>query len=145
MCSPATGVLGVKKAMGELRHFAINADDPKRARRFYERVFSWEFEAWGPPDFYQIRTGGSKAVQGALQKRRTLLPDRPIRGFECTIGVDDIEAVSRAIAAAGGRIVLERTLIPGVGQLLFFEDTEGNFVGAMQYALEEEEPGDSGA
>ena len=35
----------------------IQADDIERARRFYERVFGWRFESWGPPDFYLIHTG----------------------------------------------------------------------------------------
>jgi len=26
-------------------HFAINADDLPRARRFYENVFGWKFQA----------------------------------------------------------------------------------------------------
>jgi hypothetical protein len=36
----------------KLRHVAINADDVQRARRFYEAVFGWRFEPWGPPNFY---------------------------------------------------------------------------------------------
>ncbi len=40
--------------------FAIHADDVSRARRFYENVFGWKFEAWGPPDFYLVTTGTPK-------------------------------------------------------------------------------------
>jgi len=40
-----------------IRHFAIGADDLDRARAFYESVFGWRFEAWGPPGFYLIHTG----------------------------------------------------------------------------------------
>jgi len=40
-----------------LAHFAINADDTARARGFYQNVFGWQFQAWGPPDFFQISTG----------------------------------------------------------------------------------------
>jgi predicted enzyme related to lactoylglutathione lyase len=43
--------------MPHLGHFAINADDVPRARRFYEHVFGWKFNAWGPPGFYQIDMG----------------------------------------------------------------------------------------
>ena len=43
--------------MGNVRHFAINADDMARARTFYERLFGWTFEAWGPPGFLMISTG----------------------------------------------------------------------------------------
>jgi uncharacterized protein len=46
--------------------FAIHATDVQRARRFYEAVFGWQFEPWGPPDFYLIHTGDetNPGVQG---------------------------------------------------------------------------------
>ena len=45
---------------GKLRHFAINADDTPRARRFYEAVFGWTFTPWGPPGFYQAKDAGDR-------------------------------------------------------------------------------------
>ena len=33
----------------------FNFLDP-RARDFYQKVFGWEFEPWGPPNFYLIKT-----------------------------------------------------------------------------------------
>lgn len=113
-------------------HFAINADDVERARAFYEQAFGWTFSAWGPPEFFQIDTGGG--VGGALQRRREIVHGRPIHGFECSIAVDDIAAAEAAVKRAGGRVVMERSVIHGVGELFFFEDTEGNVAGVMQYA-----------
>lgn len=118
---------------GRISHFAINADEVERARGFYERVFGWEFTAWGPPDFYQIATGDGEPVGGALHKRRDIVAGRPIHGFECTIAVDDVDAVAKSVVDAGGRIVMEKSVITGVGELIFFEDTEGNIAGAMRY------------
>ena len=40
------------------RHFAINADDVSRAKRFYEQALDLEFTPWGPPNFYQIKKRG---------------------------------------------------------------------------------------
>lgn len=116
-------------------HFAINADDVDRARRFYERVFDWRFEAWGPPGFFQIRTGanGDPGIRGALQKRRSLVEGQPTIGYECSISVADVDAVAAAVVANGGTIVIPRTLIPTVGHLIFFRDPEGNVAGAMQF------------
>ncbi|HET9315263.1 MAG TPA: VOC family protein [Vicinamibacteria bacterium] len=120
--------------MGNVRHFAINADDLPRARRFYERVFAWKFEPWGPPGFFQIATGGKGDPIGALQQRRELVKGLRTNGFECTIAVDqDVEKVAAAVKANGGRIVMEKATIPGVGDLIFFEDPEGNLAGAMRY------------
>lgn len=120
--------------MGNVSHFAINADDVARARDFYGRVFGWRFEAWGPPGFYQVATGGpANAPLGSLQQRREFVPGLRLNGFECTIAVDDVDAVARAIEASGGRILMQKATIPGVGSLVFFQDTEGNVAGAMQY------------
>src|SRR3954469_25202222 len=113
-----------------LAHFAINADNVDRARAFYERVFGWKFSAWGPASFYQIEGSG---VMGALQGRRNLVKDTRTIGFECTIGVPSIDAVAAAVKAGGGKVVLERSVIVGVGTLMFFQDPEGNVFGAMQY------------
>jgi predicted enzyme related to lactoylglutathione lyase len=116
-------------------HFAINADDMNRARRFYEQVFGWRFEAWGPPGFFQITTsaGREPGPLGALQKRRELIPGERTVGYECTVSVDDVDAVTAAVVANGGTILIPKTLIPTVGHLIFFRDPEGNAVGAMQY------------
>ena len=37
------------------------------------------------------------------------------------------------LVANGGRIVMERATIPGVGHLIFFEDPSGNVAGAMEH------------
>jgi predicted enzyme related to lactoylglutathione lyase len=124
-----------KRTPVQIRHFAINADDVPRARRFYERVFAWRFEAWGPPNFLQIFSGSGDddEVRGALQGRRELIAGQRTVGFECSFSVDDVDAIAAAVVANGGEIIIPRTLIPTVGYLIFFRDTEGNAVGAMQY------------
>jgi predicted enzyme related to lactoylglutathione lyase len=115
-----------------LAHFAINADDVDRARKFYSKVFGWKFNSWGPPGFYMIEAKDSPVV-GALQQRRQLVPGQRTVGFECTIGVPSIDHTEAAVKAAGGKVLLERSVIVGVGTLMFFEDPEGNLFGAMQY------------
>jgi predicted enzyme related to lactoylglutathione lyase len=115
-----------------LRHFAINADDVPRAKRFYEQVFGWTFDAWGPPDFYQIKNAG-KGLLGALQGRRELKAGVRVAGYEVSLGVDDLKATIAAVEANGGRVLMQPYRIEGVGELIYFEDPEGNLVGAMQY------------
>ncbi|MBL7492656.1 VOC family protein [Frankia sp. AgB1.9] len=123
-----------------LSHFAINADDVPASRAFYETVFGWRFTAWGPPGFYKIQTGpdDEPGVQGALQQRRALVPGQVTTGLECTFAVEDVDAVARAVRAAGGTILMDRFTISGVGHLIFFGDPAGNAVGAMQYDPEAE-------
>jgi predicted enzyme related to lactoylglutathione lyase len=114
-----------------IAHCAINADDVDVVRRFYGALFGWSFEPYGPPGFFRMDTGAGPVV--ALQRRRELGGVR-MTGFECTVAVPDVDAVAAVVGAHGGRIVMERATVPGVGDLIFFEDPAGNVAGAMRYA-----------
>lgn len=115
-----------------LCHFAIHADDCPRAMAFYQSVFGWKFEPWGPPGFWRVFTGQA-GVEGALHARLEPLSGTGMRGFECTIGVRDVESIAKLIVKHGGRIVSPPFQIQNVGTVMKFEDTEGNAVSAMQY------------
>lgn len=121
-----------------LRHFAIECNDVERAKSFYEQVFGWVIRPWGPPGFYQIFTGtaADPGVLGALQERQAPLTGSGSTGVQPTFGVEDLAPVVRAVEAQGGRIVMPEFRIEGVGNLIYFEDTEGNRIGAMKYDRE---------
>ena len=118
-----------------LASFAIHVDDTDRAVAFYEAVFGWVFEPWGPPGFYLIRTGdeASPGVQGLMHKRFEPRTGTGLNGFEPTFSVDDVDAIAEAVRANGGTVTMEKSHIPTVGTLIRFLDTEGNDVGAMRY------------
>ncbi|MEM8677793.1 MAG: VOC family protein [Planctomycetota bacterium] len=116
-------------------HFAIHADDVERAKVFYEQVFQWQFEEWGPPDFYLIRTGteADRGIRGALQQRSEPVSGTGVIGYECSITVADVQACAAAIEQHGGRILVKEVEIPTVGRIVTFADTEGNRACAIQY------------
>lgn len=116
-----------------LTHLAINADDVDATQAFYQAIFGWRFQDYGPPGFVQILDDSGAAPMGAIQRRRQLLDDEPTRGFECTFGVEDVEEVRQRVLEAGGRILMENITIPNVGTLVAFEDPGGNPVLAMEY------------
>jgi predicted enzyme related to lactoylglutathione lyase len=120
------------QSMNQLAHFAINADDIEVSRRFYENVFGWKFRPYGPPGFYQA-TAGDGGPMGALQSRREIVPGAKMLGFECTIAVRSVDETAAAIEAGGGKIVMKRVTLVGVGHLIFFQDPGGNIAGAMEY------------
>lgn len=117
-----------------LTHFAINADDVEATRTFYEQALGWTFHPWGPPGFYQIQTGpdDDPGVGGAMQQRRELIDGTPTIGVEPTFEVDDLDAATTAVAAAGGETLMERFTISGVGHLMFFRDPSGNAIGLIE-------------
>jgi predicted enzyme related to lactoylglutathione lyase len=118
-----------------LASFAIHVDDVDRARAFYEAVFGWEFEPWGPPGFYLIHTGDeeSPGIQGLMHQRSEPRTGTGLNGIEPTFAVDDVDAIAAKVEANGGKIVFAKSVIPTVGALIRFLDPEGNDIGAMTY------------
>lgn len=117
----------------KLAHFAIEATDVERARSFYQSVFGWTFEPWGPPEFYLIHGAG---IHGALQKNTTLSANycpEGLHGFMCSFAVDDLAMSTKLIKQAGGTIIGAPHTIPSVGTLVSFTDTEGNQAIIVQY------------
>jgi uncharacterized protein len=122
----------------QLAHFAIHTDDLDRARKFYAGVFGWTFQGFGGgpiTDFCQIKDASGKllAPLGVLQSRKFNPAPQPVLGFECSITVDDVDAAARAIEANGGKVVMPKAAIPGVGWIVKFLDTEGNLACAVKY------------
>jgi uncharacterized protein len=118
-----------------LASFALHVDDVDRARRFYEAVFGWDFEPWGPPGFYLVHTGtdDDPGVQGLLHARSEPRSGTGLNGVEPTFAVDDLDAVVAAVERHGGTVTFPPSAIPTVGTLVRFTDTEGNDIGAMRY------------
>jgi predicted enzyme related to lactoylglutathione lyase len=116
--------------MPKINHFEINAEDPLRAKSFYEQVFKWKIEKWeGPLDYWTIMAGDEDeaGINGGLQKREN--KDDKITNY---IGVESVDNVIVKIEKNGGTILKPKSSIPGVGYFAFFEDTEGNRLGIME-------------
>jgi predicted enzyme related to lactoylglutathione lyase len=119
-------------------HFEIHADEPERAVKFYTEVFGWTFTRWGEaePSYWLISTGPDedRGINGGLLKRIGPPPEdmQPVSSFVITIDIDNLENYAKSVKSEGGRQVVEKMPIPGVGWLAYFKDTEGNIFGLMQ-------------
>jgi hypothetical protein len=118
---------------GRVTQIAVNADDDGATRAFYEALFEWRFELYYP-GFVRTPLAAADEMVAAVQKRRELLPGIRTNGPEVTIEVDDLRAVLGRVVGLGGRILMERSTVPGVGDLAFLADPSGNLVGVIQYA-----------
>ena len=72
-------------------------------------------------------------LQGLMHKRREPCSTGGPNCFQCTVSVDDVDAVAEAVVAHGGRITMSKSPIPTVGEVIYFDDAEGNIIGAMKY------------
>lgn len=119
--------------MNNIMYFEIQADDPKRAIKFYSDVFRWEFtkQEGLPIDYWQIKTDG---INGGLLKRPAKMspPEHGTNSYVCSMEVDNFDIVATKILKLGGKIALEKFAIPGKCWQGYFLDLEGNTFGLFE-------------
>ena len=125
--------------MARVVHFEIHAADPQRAIAFYEQALGWSFQSWeGPMPYWVVTTGSDDApgINGGLMPRQGGDPEEgaAVNAYVCTAQVDDLDATVAACESAGGTLAVPKFDIPGVGQVAYVKDTEGNILGLMQPA-----------
>jgi uncharacterized protein len=69
------------------------------------------------------------AINGGFFPKK---PDWPAQHPSIVIAVDDINAATKKVRDAGGKVLGEPMEIPGVGKYVSFTDTEGNRVSMLQ-------------
>lgn len=125
--------------MNPVVHFEMPASDEKRMSEFYTKVFGWQSEFLGPEmnNYVLVTTtengenGMPKnpgAINGGFYGKTEGMPNRP----SLVIAVDDIHSYIKMVKENGGKVLGEPSMIPGVGQFVYFEDTEGNVTGMLQ-------------
>ena len=115
--------------MPRIVHFEIPADNPDRAVDFYTKVFGWEINKWeGPIDYWLVKTGeaGQPGIDGGIVQRA----ENAVTVN--TVDVPSLDEFIDKIEKAGGKVVLPKIVVPGVGYMAYCADTEGNVFGMMQ-------------
>lgn len=106
-------------------HVEFAAKDPKAASEFYKALFDWKIEA--APDMDYVMFDVEPAPGGGFPKvdGETYNPGDVI----VYVSTDDIEASLAKVEELGGKTLLPKTEIPGMGWFAFFSDPTGNRVG----------------
>jgi len=110
--------------MPRVVHFEIYGENPEQLIKFYENVFGWKFEKWGPLDYWIIKTGEGLGIDGGLGKEKN-------PGVN-TIDVPDVDEYLEKIKRDGGTVVAPKMTLPGIGYLAYFKDPQGNVFGIMK-------------
>lgn len=117
-----------KTPMNRIIHFEIPANKPEESMLFYQQVFGWKFQQFAGQEYWLAETGAANeaGINGAIIKRRD--PAQPLSN---SIQVPDMDKALKAIAAAGGQVVVPKTEMPG-GSFAFFKDPDGNILGLWE-------------
>jgi predicted enzyme related to lactoylglutathione lyase len=106
----------------QIVHFEIPADDVKRAQAFYGELFGWQFS--NPPgyDDYWAVDAGEDASHGIAMMAR----QNPAHGPTNYIGVESVADSLAKVEDLGGKVLVPRSPVPGMGWFAHCQDTEGN-------------------
>ena len=106
-------------------HWEFWSEDPEKLATFYQRVFDWKIQLIPDLKYHVVETGPGGINGGIMKPQRGPWPGK----LAFYIDVDDLDEYSEKIKRAGGKVVLEKMDVPGVGQLSLFEDPEGRVLG----------------
>lgn len=115
--------------MAKVVHFEIPAANPETMMQFFTSTFGWNFMQFGTEAYWLTAAGeeNEQGIGGALMARRD--PKQPMVN---SIGVSNIDETMPLLESNGGKIVVPKMAIPGVGYLAYFTDPEGNIHGLWQ-------------
>ena len=106
-------------------HFEINSQNPVALFDFYRDLFDWQIQVDPEMGYGMVETKGS-GINGGIG------PSRGPNQVTFYIEVDDLPKVIARVEAAGGKIVVPITEIPGGVSFAQFADPDGNVIGLLE-------------
>jgi predicted enzyme related to lactoylglutathione lyase len=112
--------------MNALTHFEIPVDDIDKAKEFYSNLFDWEFNYMEEMKYLMFNTeseDGKMKMSGGIFKK-------PNESFKVTnyFTVKNLDESAKKVEELGGKIVVPKSPVPGMGWFVHFTDIDGNLL-----------------
>jgi predicted enzyme related to lactoylglutathione lyase len=123
--------------MPTIVHFEIPTDDVERSKKFYSDLFGWNIEKVPSEklpegvEYWGITTKdheGKTAVNGGMMKRMKAEQ----QGILNYVDVKSVEESSTKAQHLGGKVIMPKMAVPGMGYMAVCLDTENNTFGLWQ-------------
>ena len=123
--------------MPTIVHFEIPSDNVEKTRKFYSELFGWNIEKWAGAEmpegmeYWTVTTTddkGNKAIGGGLMKRQN--PQQ--QGITNYIDVKSVDEYAAKVGGLGGKVVVPKTPVKGMGYFAVCLDTENNTFGIWE-------------
>ncbi len=112
-------------------HFEIPADEPESLVAFYRELLGWTFSKVAGFDYWSCKTADGKddstGINGAITKKQ--YREQSVTNY---ITVADIEVLLRRVEQLGGKILVPRSPVAGMGWYAIVMDPESNPIGFWQ-------------
>ena len=128
--------------MDPVVHFEMPYQSSERLIKFYSRAFGWKMQKFGEEMGNYVTAATTETDENNMIKN----PGAINGGFfpknsdsaqypSVVISVDNIREAMKRVTDAGGKVVGEPVEIPGIGQYVSFNDTEGNRLSLLQPSM----------
>lgn len=123
--------------MPTIVHFEIPSDNLERTKKFYNELFGWKIEkvpGTAQKEYWTFSTttndkssssadggGEQRTISGGMMERQ--MPQEPIMIY---IGVNSVTEYSNKVERLGGKVIKQKTEVPGYGWFTICTDTENN-------------------
>ncbi len=115
-------------------HVELPAEDTAATANFYKEALGWQLSHEPSFDYWMFSAEGGPGG-GFVRAGATQGPLRYETGKVLVyLGSEDIDADLARVEEHGGRTILPRTDIPGVGWFAVFADPSGNQLGLFERA-----------
>lgn len=116
-------------------HFEIPANDVEKIKKFYADLFGWKIEKLPTMEYYSVTTVPMDekgnllrpGVNGGLYKREQAM-QQPVN----YIYVESVDEYSKKVESLGGKIVVPKMEVQGMGWFALGQDPEGNTFGIFE-------------
>lgn len=110
-------------------HVEFSATDREKAGKFYSDLFGWEIQHM--PEFNYTTFRSDENLGGGIN---TASDEYPLGTVVFYVGTEDIEASLAKAESLGGKTILPKMEVPGMGWLAMFTDPDGNKIGLWKAA-----------
>jgi predicted enzyme related to lactoylglutathione lyase len=124
-----------ERDMPTIVHFEIPSDDTERSKKFYNELFGWKIEKWPGSsegmEYWLISTvddKGNKAVGGGMMKKQS--PQQ--QGITNYFDVKSVQESSAKVEQLGGKVIMPKSPVPGMGYMAVCKDSENNGFGIFE-------------
>ena len=112
-----------------ITHIEISALDREAASKFYADIFGWQLKHIPEMNYTTFTTGPGHETGGGFNP---VSEENPAGTVLVYIETPDVDASLAAIEAHGGKVLVPRTEIPGMGWFGVFNDPTGNTLALFQ-------------
>ena len=110
-------------------HWELWSKQPQQLGDFYEKAFGWTVKPMPAMPYRLVETGGQGGINGGIMTPK----EGPWPGNMCLyIDVPSLGPALEMVKQAGGKAVVERVEVPGMGAFALFEDPDGRVMGIWE-------------